>query len=49
MKLSNEEQLTLIKIKSLLNHLEYIIKDEHREIVDKFHVLCRKHCSWGKK
>ena len=47
MKLSNEEQLTLIKIKSLLNHLEYIIKDEHREIVDEFHTLCRKHCSWG--
>ena len=47
--LTNKEQLTLIKVKSLLNHLDYIIKPEHKKIIDEFHKLCRKYCSWGKR
>jgi len=47
--MTDKEQTTLLKIKSLLNHLEYIIKDEHKKYVDDFHKLCRKYCSWGQK
>ena len=43
-----EDQFVLLSIKSLLNHLDYIIKDEDRQLVDEFHTLCRKYCSWGK-
>lgn len=46
--LTLEEQHTLLKIKSLLNHLDYIIKDEHKKIVGNYHKVCRKLCSWGK-
>ena len=44
---SNKDQLIMLKIKSLLNHLEYIIKDEHKPVVEKYHLVCRKYCSWG--
>ena len=47
-ELSIEDQHTLLKIKSLLNHMDYVIWDEHRDIVDDFHILCRKFCNWGK-
>ena len=47
--INNEEQMIMLKIKSLLNHLDYIIKDEHKKIVDDFHTLCRKYCSWNGK
>ena len=49
MKITNEDQLTLLKIKSLLNYLSYFIKDEDKKIVDEFHSLCRKYCSLGEK
>lgn len=48
-KLADKDQLTLLHIKSLLNHLEYIIKPEHKKVVDKFHILCRKYCNWSKE
>jgi hypothetical protein len=44
--MNNEEQLTLIRIKSLLNHLSYIIKDSEKNIVDDYHELVRKYCSY---
>ncbi len=44
-KLTNKEIRTLLLIKSLLNHLDYFIKDEHKKIVDDFHKLCRKYCN----
>ena len=47
--ISNKDQMTLLHIRSLLNHLEYIIKDDHKKVVDDYHTLCRKYCSWGKK
>lgn len=47
--MTTKEQIVLLKIKSLLNHLSYIIKEEHKVIVEEYHKLCRKYCSWGKK
>lgn len=47
--MDKKDQIILLKIKSLLNLLAYVIKDEHKDIVDKYHKLCRKYCSWGKK
>lgn len=47
--ITQKDQMTMLKIKSLLNHLDYIIKDEHKKTVGDFHKLCRKHCSWGGK
>ena len=43
------DQMTMLKIKSLLNHLDYIIKDEDKWIIEEYHEVCRKYCSWGKK
>ena len=40
---TNKDQITLLKVKSLLNHLDYIIKEEHKKIVSNFHCLCRKY------
>jgi hypothetical protein len=45
---SDDNIVTLLKVKSLLNKLDYIIKDEHKETVSEFHAFCRKHCSWGR-
>jgi len=45
-KLTNKEQIILLKIKSLLNHLDYIIKPEHKKIVSDFHKLCRKYANY---
>ena len=42
------DTITLLKVKSLLSHLDYIIKDEHKDIVSNFHELCRKYASWGR-
>jgi len=47
--MTKEEQIILLKIKSLLNQLDYLIKDEHKKIVEEFHKLCRKYCSWEQK
>lgn len=44
--LTNKEKIILLKIKSLLNHLEYIIKPEHKDIVSNFHKLCRKYAKY---
>jgi len=46
MEINQEDQFILLRVKSLLNHLDYIIKDEHKQVVDEFHTLCRKYCSW---
>ena len=46
-KITHEDQIKMLKIKSLLNHLRYFIKDEDLYIADKYHTLCRKYCSWG--
>ncbi|MHA1470629.1 MAG: hypothetical protein ACTSSP_08740 [Candidatus Asgardarchaeia archaeon] len=43
------EQITLLKIKSLLNHLSYLIKNEHKSIVEDFHRICRKYCKLRKE
>jgi preprotein translocase subunit SecA len=48
-ELTNKDQITLLKIKSLLNDLSYIVKDEHIQIVDEFQTLCRKYCSFGEQ
>jgi len=45
----NEEQVILLKLKSLLNHLSYIIKDEDKKIIEEYQELCRKYCFWGEK
>ncbi len=47
--MTNKDQMTLLHIKSLLNHLEYLIHEDHKKTVDDYHILCRKYCSWGKK
>lgn len=49
MKLTNEEQLTLLKVKSLLNGFRYFIKDDHMEVFNEFHSLCRKYTSLDTK
>jgi hypothetical protein len=46
-ELSEEDQAIMIRIKSLLANLSYVIKDEHKFIVEDYHSLCRKFCSWG--
>lgn len=46
---SNEDQHVMLKIKSLLNHLDYIIKEDHKQVVNDYHKLCRKFCNWGEK
>ena len=40
-----KDQKILLQIKSLLNHLDYIIKEEHKNIVNLYHKFCRKYCS----
>ena len=45
-EITNEDKLVLIKVKSLLNHLSYIIKEEDKRIMEDFHKFCRKHCIW---
>lgn len=47
--MTDREQIVLLKIKSLLMHLRYIIKDEHLKIVDEFCEICRKYCVMKKK
>lgn len=47
-QLSKKEQIILLKIKSLLNHMRYFIKKEHLKVVDDFHKLCRKYCKLNK-
>jgi len=47
--MNKQDIITLLKIKSLLNHLDYIIKDDHKILVENYHKLCRKYCNWGKK
>jgi len=44
--LEPKEVQIMLLIKSLLNHLRYFIKEEHLKVVDDFHKLCRKYCSW---
>ena len=39
-----KEQRTLLLIKSLLNYLDYFIKDKDKKIVGEYHKLCRKYC-----
>jgi len=39
-----KDKQTLLKVKSLLSHLSYLIKAEHFDTVDKFHIFCRKVC-----
>ena len=46
-EITNEDQFVLLRVKNLLNHLAYFIKDEDKWIADEFHTLCRKYCSWG--
>jgi hypothetical protein len=46
-ELTDTEQTILLKIKSLLNDVSYFIKDEHKSVIDEYHSLCRKFCSWG--
>jgi hypothetical protein len=46
--MTNKEQMTMLKIKSLLNYLSYFIKEEHLTIVEDFHKLCRKYCEMKK-
>jgi len=47
-EITRADKITMLKVKSLLNHLSYIIKEEDKPIVEEYHNLCRKHCSWGK-
>lgn len=46
--MEQEDQLTMLQIKSLLNYLRYIVKDEDLHVLDEYHTVCRKYCSWGK-
>ena len=46
--MNEKEQIILLNIKSLLNHLRYFIKEEHLKIIDDFYKLCRKYASWEK-
>ena len=45
--MTSDDKITLLKIKSLLNSLSYIIKLEHHPTVEAFHKLCRKFASNG--
>ena len=37
-----EDRTTLLKIKSLLNDLRYVIKDEDLAVVDEYHEFLRR-------
>ena len=45
--MTNKEQMILLKIKSLLNHLKYFIKEDHLKVVDEYYKICRKYCKVG--
>ena len=47
--IDTDDQMTMIKIKSLLSQLRYLIKDSDLEIVDRYHTVCRRYCSWEVK
>jgi len=48
-ELTNKDQITLLKIKSLLNDLLYVIKEEDKKVINELHLLCRKYCSFGEQ
>lgn len=47
--MTDKDQHILLNVKSLLNHLEYFVRDEDKKLLDDYHTLCRKYCSWGGK
>ena len=44
MILTKHEQIILLKVKSLLNHLSYFVHKEHKPILNDYHKICRKYC-----
>jgi len=49
--LTNKDQMTLLKIQSLLNDLFSLIpmKEEEKPLLEEFHNFCRKYCSFGEQ
>jgi nicotinamide riboside transporter PnuC len=47
-QIAEDDQHTLLAIKSLLNYITYFVHEEDRKFVDDYHTVCRKYCSWGK-
>ena len=48
-EITTDDQLTLLRIKSLLSYFQYFIKDGDWKVVDEFHSVCRKYCLMGGK
>jgi hypothetical protein len=48
-QLTNKDQITLLKIQTVLNDLFSSIpmKEEEKPILEEFHNLCKKYCSFG--
>jgi len=46
-KIAQKDQIIMLKVKSLLNHFRYFIKDEDLKITDEYYTVCRKYCSLG--
>lgn len=47
--MDEKDKQTLLKVKSLLNDLRYIIKEEDLKVVDEYHSLLRKEIADFKK
>ena len=41
--MTQEEKQTMMKIKSLLNDMRYLIKEEDLKVVDDYHLILRKY------
>jgi hypothetical protein len=48
---TNKDQITLLKVQTVLNDLFSIIpmKEEEKPLLEEFHNLCRKYCSFGEQ
>ena len=47
--MNNKDVIILLKIKTLLNQLRYVIKNKDLKILDDYNELCRKHCTITKE
>jgi hypothetical protein len=50
-QLTNKDQITLLKIQVILKDLYSLIpmKEEEKPLLEEFHNLCRKYCSFGEQ
>jgi len=48
---TNKDQITLLKVQVILKDLVSLIpmKEEEKPLLEEFHNLCRKYCSFGEQ